>query len=85
MRKEHFRGVLWPHGKVEEGNKTNYRYIICGVLVTDTPLDIPSEFSNESIIDGNARIADGIEGAYKRHPNLPTGDVLNVITSLEIL
>jgi hypothetical protein len=85
MRNEYFRGVLWPHGKIEKDGKVNYKYVICGVLVTDKPLDLPKEFENESIIDGFAAIADGIEAANKRAPKITVGDALNVLHSLEDL
>jgi hypothetical protein len=85
MRNEHFRGVLWPRQLPSEGPKENYRYVICGVLVTDKPLNLPEEFANESIIDGFAAIADGIEAVNKRAPKIPTGDALSVLHSLDVL
>jgi hypothetical protein len=82
MRLEHFRGVVWPHPPVTEGIKTNYRYVIVGMLVTDKPLDVPE---NESVIDGFTGIADVIEGAVKRQPNIPVGDATNVLLNLAVL
>ena len=83
MRLEHFRGVLWPRQKPDDGPKNNYTYTICGVLVTDKPLDLPEEFADESIIDGFAAIADGIEAAPKRKPNIRLGDATDVLLSLK--
>jgi hypothetical protein len=85
MRNEHFRGVLWPRQLPSDGHKEVYRYVICGVLTTNKPLNLPKEFANESIIDGFAAIADGIEAVNKRAPKIPTGDAVNVLYSLDIL
>jgi hypothetical protein len=85
MRNEYFRGVLWPRQLPKEGQQENYKYVICGALVTDKPLNLPDEFLNESIIDGVISIADEIEVVNKRHQNNPTGDVTNVLLSLKDL
>lgn len=79
MRLEHFRGVVWPHKVLQEDGKTNYRYVIVGMLVTDQPLDVPE---NESVIDGFAGIADAIETAQKRKPNICVGDATDVLLNL---
>ena len=87
--KEQFRGVVWPreNGKDADGKPT-YRYVVVGMLVTDTP--IPGLDPNETVIDGVVEryveelgIAGALERAPKFEASLPLGDANNVLLSLE--
>lgn len=81
--REYFRGVLWPRQKTTQGDKTNYRYIIVGMLVTDKPLNL-DEFINETVIDGEVfGLTNVIEGAKKREPKITIGDATDVLLNLE--
>lgn len=79
---EYFRGVIWPKDPVVENDKTNYRYLIVGLLVTDKP--IPEfEGANEICLDGNAYgLSDSLPMIRKTTANYKLGDASSVLTSL---
>ncbi len=43
MNRETIKGVIFPHGPVEVGNETVYKYIVGFVALSKVKLDIPSE------------------------------------------
>ena len=86
--KEHFRGVVWPREpSQDEAGKKQYRYVIVGMLVTDTPIE--GLHPNETVIDGTMlRYVPelGMAGAIERAPKFiaagPTGDATGVLLGL---
>ena len=48
MTREHFRGTVWPKGEVAPGN---FKYVVIGVVVTDTPIDVGFTHS-DGYLDG---------------------------------
>lgn len=86
--KEQFRGVVWPREEsVDSAGKPVYRYVVVGMLVTDTPIE--GLDPNETIIDGamTRHVAEmGMAGALERAPKFkasrPLGDSNSVLLSL---
>lgn len=89
FKREHFRGVVWPHGEQPDAQgKPTYRYVLVGMLVTDEP--IPGLDPNETVIDGTMRryVGElGMAGAIGKLPKFKAsqalGDATNVLLSLE--
>jgi len=87
--REHFKGVIWPHGtrqakvKGEKDLKTVYRYAIIGCLVTDAP--IPKfDGKNEVVLDGATNGFVTILESFKgRKAKFKAGDANGVITTLD--
>ena len=83
MRHEHLRAVIWPRGPIKEGKKTNYRYVVIGMLVTDEPIET-LEGKNEVVVDGNPwTLSDTLGGMKQFKPARPLGDATAVLCSLE--
>jgi hypothetical protein len=87
--KEHFRGVVWPREASQDASgKPVYRYVIVGMLATDTPIE--GLHPNETVIDGTMlrHVSEmGMAGAIERAPKFtapyPLGDATWVLLSLE--
>lgn len=89
--KEHFRGVVWNREQgLDASAKPVYRYLVVGMLVTDTPIEGLDQ--NETVIDGvmpryvrEMGMAGSLERASKFHPAQKLGDATNVLLSLETI
>ena len=89
--KQHFKGVIWPHGPVKgkivgQKKKQNiYRYVVVGMIVTDKPV-IEFEGENELFFDGPSN--DLIQPFTKiktRKMRIEPGNANAVLTSLDDL
>ena len=86
---EQFRGVVWPRPEVLDNNgKPAYRYVVVGMLVTDTPIE--GLHPNETVLDGVVEryVSEmGFAGAIQRAPKFqaatPLGDATSVLLRLE--
>lgn len=86
MRREHFRGVIWPRDPMDG----KHRYVIVGMLVTDEPLDtidgVQPNGISELFVDGNCSgVSYVLEVMKKYKSRRPLGDAVNVLLSLEDL
>lgn len=82
MKREHFRGVVWPRppsGKVKE-----HRYVVVGVLVTEDPI---VEFSgHEFLLDGKIwGMADLLGLVKQKQPAMKIGTANQVLMTLDRL
>ncbi len=84
--KEYFKGVVWPRESITEpGRPTNYRYVVVGMLVTDQPLVFEGRVDTV-VIDSTVKgMAEALNQAKNRLPQLPVGDATMVLLSLEDL
>lgn len=88
--RDHFKGVVWPHGSKAQGKGKPpvYRYVVVGILVTDTPipsLEGPNTHGlSEFILDDQLQgeFAALLERAAKRAPKIRLGDASEVLVSL---
>lgn len=78
---EHFRGVVWPRERVDDGRL--YRYTIVGLLVTDKPLD-GIEGKNEVVLDGSSftLLSEALVSIKQVEPAIRIGDANMILTSL---
>lgn len=89
--KEHFRGVVWPRPALpDQQGRPSYRYIIVGMLTTDTPLK--GLHPNETVLDGvsiryveEMGFAGAIERSSKFKAALKLSDSDSVLLSLNEL
>jgi len=86
MRREHFRGVVWPRQindePTEEEHKGLYRYVVVGMIVSDKPLAGLS--ANQTVLDGNATgMADVLEHITQKEANYTLGDATSVLVGLD--
>lgn len=82
MKNEYFRGVVWNKGSVKEDEKINHKYVVVGILVTDTPIE---EFEgNECSIDGPAfGLSNALSLIRKGKLKCKIGDATDVLLSLK--
>ncbi len=66
MRREHFRGVIWPRPKADG----KHRYVVVGMLVTDEPI-AAFEGKNDVVLDGGAFA--GVAAALEALPQKEAG------------
>lgn len=81
MIREYLRAVIWPRKPIAKpGKPTNYRYVIIGFLVTDTPLE-GIEGENEVVLDGQTfGLSYALEGMEKReNAEYRFGDATDVL------
>ncbi len=84
-RREHLRAVVWPKGPLTKGSKTNYRYVVIGMLVTDRPLE-GFEGQNEVVLDSATSIAEALTAMpRKRNVGPVFGDAVDVLLGLNRL
>jgi hypothetical protein len=87
--KQHFKGVIWPRGTYPakvKGNKNVqnvYRYIVVGMMVTDTPIS-QFEGKNEIWLDGPVSnlVEPFAQTKIKKRPNCYSGDATNILLGL---
>ena len=80
--KEYFKGVVWPRETQAGPSGPVYRYVVVGMVVTDTPIE---EFhgKNEVFLDGPGQgIALSLAGVNSRPPKFKLGDAASVLVSL---
>lgn len=83
IRREHFRGVIWPRESIQGPMGKLYRYPIVGMIVSDRPIEM-FEDKNEIVLDGNVRgICDILEAAPRGKVSYPLGTADSVLCSLE--
>lgn len=82
--KEYFKGVVWPHEPVDGPQGRLYRYVVMGILVTDTPIE-KFEFKNELVLDGSPLIDLSCVLAMipQRASKVTLGDATDVILNLK--
>lgn len=81
VRREHFRGVIWPREPANGPERKVYRYVVVGMLVTDEPLDV---HPNETAVDGAVHgVAEALEAARRVTPRRTLGDASDVLLSLD--
>ena len=87
MRRQHFRGTVWPRQENDEPTKKHkglYRYCVVGMIVTDKPLEGLS--ANQTVLDGHAAgMAEALETIQQKEANLQVGDATDVLLNLSIL
>ena len=82
MRKQHFRGTVWP--RPELADKGIYRYVVVGMIFTDKPLDGLSD--NQIVLDGHAAgMAEALETITQKEANIKVGDATDVLLNLKYL
>lgn len=81
--RSHIRAVVWPRDKVTEKGKTNYRYTVIGILVTDQPI-AALEGKNEVVVDGAAPgLANDLASIRQYAPLFPPGDASSALCNLQ--
>jgi len=81
--KEHFRGLVWPRDPKQGPEGKVYRYLVVGLLVTDTPID-GLEGHNETLLDSHSPGLSMVLKALPKYDNkgMPIGEVGNFVVSL---
>lgn len=83
LRREHFRGVIWPRESVKGPEGKIYRYPIVGMLLSDHPIEM-FEGKNEIVLDGDVHgMSDILEVAPRGKARYALGTADNVLCSLD--
>lgn len=84
LRREHFRGVIWPRPPGEK--EPLHRYLVVGMIVSKEPIP---EFTghNEIVLDGSTfgNLADALGGVPRYEPSGTLGDASSVLLRLETI
>jgi hypothetical protein len=81
--KQHIKSVIWPRGKFDTDKQKVYRYIVVGMIVTDTPIE-KWEGKNEIVLDGPSdNLVQSFTKIKQRKSKVKTGDAINVLLSLD--
>lgn len=84
--KEHLKAVVWPKGEFtsESGQKV-HRYVVIGMLVTDTPIE-QFEGKNEIVLDAPTnKVVGALTSFPQRKSKQQSMDASSTLLSLDII
>lgn len=83
---EYVKMIVWPRGDLDSPKGKLHRYVLIGMVVTKTPLDVDK---NQSLLEGETSRMGGssmlraiVEATYKGKVSTPLGDSNYVLLSL---
>lgn len=78
MKKQHFRGVVWPRRGPVDGT---YQYVIAAIVVTDHPIPVGTD---DGYLDGNVSelFLEELRHLSAHKPTEVFGDASNVLLRL---
>lgn len=83
MAGEAHKLVIWPRESIEVDGKTVYRYVLVGMICTDTPIEFPND---ESVAIGatydTSPFTDIVNGLKKYGAPYPLGDANSALLTV---